>query len=165
MGYDACMHVNVGPAFEVWLVGPHNASISLNLAAEQTWSPIKRSRRASQCRKRCRGPMAAARKCAPPSSKSSFFMSSGRRPGRLPFALVVATPSLVRSEISLRSKSATAPNTWKISSPAAEEVSIFADLLWTARRGWMRTDACIDTSTGDLDRRRMRRGTLILVEQ
>ena len=55
-----------------------------------------------------------------------FFASRGCRPGRLPLALAAATPSFVRSEISRRSKWAMAPNTWKISSPAAEDVSIFS---------------------------------------
>jgi hypothetical protein len=35
-------------------------------------------------------------------------------------------PSFVRSAIRRRSKFAIAPNTWRISSPAAEEVSIFS---------------------------------------
>jgi hypothetical protein len=41
-------------------------------------------------------------------------------------ALAAATPSLVRSEMSRRSKWAMAPKTWKTSSPAADEVSIFS---------------------------------------
>lgn len=50
-------------------------------------------------------------------------------PRRFPFALAAATPSLIRSEISRLSKCAMAPKTWKMNSPAAEEVSIFSSRL------------------------------------
>jgi hypothetical protein len=47
-------------------------------------------------------------------------------------------PSLVRSKISLRSKCAMAPKTWKISSPAADVVSILDPKLLshTSPLGW-----------------------------
>ena len=53
----------------------------------------------------------------------------GGLPGFLPFSLAAWIPSLVRSEISLRSKCAMAPKTWKINSPAADVVSIRSSRL------------------------------------
>jgi hypothetical protein len=45
-------------------------------------------------------------------------------------------PSFVRSAISRRSKCAMAPNTWKISSPAADEVSIFGSVAKLVALRW-----------------------------
>ena len=60
---------------------------------------------------------------------AAFSGSTGGRPGRLPRLRAAARPSLVRSEISRRSKWAMAPKTWNTSSLAADEVSIRSSRL------------------------------------